>query len=592
MHFNFCVNCFNPDTSGAVRKVGGNFKEKLRELGGLDAVFEVALNCHSVMESWIEHGSPPIQNGQGDLHFPSLVLFLKCLKIMENATFLSNDNQNHLLGLKKHLDRCGHQLSFTKLVISAIKILSSLYLLKRSSTRFDVGNSLSLSNGRDNASDLTFVAGQKVDSNDVICISSSTNSRTTERISSENSFSTSQKSIALSNLSASFSETSTSFIDDASQLKMRVRSSTSSSCSERVRSCNGAMPASNESRKKFGLAERPKSSRDNFCELSEDSQDPFAFDEEELEPSKWDLLSGKKRISQARNGRIISRVLEDGCLYEPISQEESSKDRIFQHDSDNGGHHDSQKSPSTTGFEEEISALLEDCLLTAVKVLMNLTNDNPVGCRQIATCGGLETMSSLIAGHFPFFNSSLSLIGQMKEASSSLEIQHEIGCHLSDQELDLLVAILGLLVNLVEKDGNNRSRLARTSVSLPSPEGLEESQRDVIPLLCSIFLANQGAGDASGDGNVEPFNEEAAMLQGEKEAEKMIVEAYTALLLAFLSTESESIRDSIADFLPNQNLAILVPVLERFLAFHLTLNMISPETHKAVSEVIESCRGS
>lgn len=25
-------------------------------------------------------------------------------------------------------------------------------------------------------------------------------------------------------------------------------------------------------------------------------------------------------------------------------------------------------------------------------------------------------------------------------------------------------------------------------------------------------------------------------------------------------------------------------------AFHLTLNMISPETHKAVSEVIESCR--
>jgi len=32
-------------------------------------------------------------------------------------------------------------------------------------------------------------------------------------------------------------------------------------------------------------------------------------------------------------------------------------------------------------------------------------------------------------------------------------------------------------------------------------------------------------------------NDEAAVLQSEKEAEKMIVEAYSALLLAFLSTE-------------------------------------------------------
>lgn len=41
-----------PDTSGTVTKVGGNFKERLRELGGLDAVFDVAQNCHSVMEVW------------------------------------------------------------------------------------------------------------------------------------------------------------------------------------------------------------------------------------------------------------------------------------------------------------------------------------------------------------------------------------------------------------------------------------------------------------------------------------------------------------------------------------------------------------
>ena len=32
-------------------------------------------------------------------------------------------------------------------------------------------------------------------------------------------------------------------------------------------------------------------------------------------------------------------------------------------------------------------------------------------------------------------------------------------------------------------------------------------------------------------------DEETVLLQGEKEAEKMIIEAYSALLLAFLSTE-------------------------------------------------------
>lgn len=44
------VNGLLSETSGTVRKAGGNFKEKLRELGGLDAVFEVSMSCHSDME--------------------------------------------------------------------------------------------------------------------------------------------------------------------------------------------------------------------------------------------------------------------------------------------------------------------------------------------------------------------------------------------------------------------------------------------------------------------------------------------------------------------------------------------------------------
>lgn len=93
------------------------------------------------------------------------------------------------------------------------------------------------------------------------------------------------------------------------------------------------------------------------------------------------------------------------------------------------------------------------------QVLMNLTNDNHVGCQQIASCGGLETMCSLIANHFPSFNATSSTLKDLKVRTSSLEFEPQNDKPLTDQELDFLVAILGLLVNLVEKDGHNRSVL-------------------------------------------------------------------------------------------------------------------------------------
>lgn len=222
---------------------------------------------------------------------------------------------------------------------------------------------------------------------------------------------------------------------------------------------------------------------------------------------------------------------------------------------------------------------------------MNLTNDNAVGCQQIAACSGLETLSSLIARHFPSF--SLYTSGERKENTSSsrtaLQLESQAEIHLNDQELDFLVTILGLLVNMVENNGDNRSRLATAEVSLHCSGRLHEVHTGVVPLLCAIFSVNRGAGEAAEE-ELQSWDAEEVVLQGEKEAEKMIVEAYAALLLAFLSTESKSIRNTIASYLPDRSLKVLVPVLERFVTFHLTLNMISPETHKTVSEVIESCR--
>ncbi|KAG5049568.1 hypothetical protein JHK85_010671 [Glycine max] len=104
--------------------------------------------------------------------------------------------------------------------------------------------------------------------------------------------------------------------------------------------------------------------------------------------------------------------------------------------------------------DQKDSILLVGYLLTAAKVLMNLTNDNPVGCRQIANYGGLKTMSMLIVGHFSSF-SSTSSFAQIKENGARTTKDHQFDRHLTDHVLDFLVPILGLLLNLVEKDGHN-----------------------------------------------------------------------------------------------------------------------------------------
>ncbi|KAF6155795.1 hypothetical protein GIB67_039126 [Kingdonia uniflora] len=587
------------DTSETVRRIGGEFKERLREYGGLDAVFDVAVNCHSIMGNWSEYSKPSILELKDDVALQTVVTLLKCLKITENATFLSKDNQNHLLGIDKKSDYKGSPQSFTSLVISVIKILSGLSLLQSSSSSSD-DKFHSYSDWVDR--DSKGLQKENHGAADQDGMYSSNSSGKSFRLSQKRQRSSNSPSV----YSVSTSETTSVFIDDVYSTRKDDNPSTSGSYNGtsqtanggviRKRSCskmNLGLGRTRHSSKKFencnsynggvkmdvGPGKRPCVMESSKYITIEDSQDPFAFDENEFEPTKWDKLSKSSGGSQSQKNGVMVRVVEDEYQAELMtSQLESS----------NGDHNRSCEIPCSPLVSDENFTLLADCLLTAVKVLMNLTNDNPLGCEQIAVNGGLETLSTLIVGHFPSFSSCLSLCSTVKGNGNQSEKRF------TDQELDFLVAILGLLVNLVEKDSLNRSRLAAGSVSLPISRQFEdtEGQRDVIPLLCSIFLSNQGAGEAAEEGKLMPWDADAAMVEGEREAEKMIIEAYAALLLAFLSTESKNVREAIANRLPDHNLESLVPVLERFVAFHLTMNMISPETHTTVNEVIESCKGS
>ncbi|KAL1226406.1 Wings apart-like protein 2 [Cardamine amara subsp. amara] len=563
------------DTAGTVKKTDGMFEEKLRELGGLDAVFDVVMDCHAVMESWVAHDTLSVEDIKDDLNKQSLMLLLKCLKIMENATFLSTENQNHLLGFNKSMGSHRTRPSFPVLMINVIKILSGLQLCARRNEKHPHPR-------RVNGVNSDSILGVKCKANkEVVTISSDTWSITS--CSSMRSASVSERNRSAFLLDCSVTsmagdQSSVVSINDSCMLTTRAGSNTGSFAG-RLASLGSAISRSNSSQvrepicKKFG----------NSGSL-EDSQDPYAFDLEDSGPSKRAAVSKKKSKDRKRKGSYRDNKDERSPqLFS--SQEESNHCLNSQEESSDRDCHVTEQPSSTYDIDKGCLCLLSDCLLTAVKVLMNLTNENSVGCREVAACRGLESMAELIAGHFPSFIRS-PLFSKLEMPGT----RHPKNKHLTEEELDFLVAILGLLVNLVEKDGTNRSRLAAASVPITDPEGLQESEQDMIPLLCSIFLTNQASSDTTEETSTFTLDDEEAVLQSEKEAEKMIVEAYSALLLAFLSTQSTSIRNAIRDYLPKRNLAILVPVLDRFVAFHTTLDMIPPETHKAVMKVIESCK--
>jgi hypothetical protein len=82
---------------------------------------------------------------------------------------------------------------------------------------------------------------------------------------------------------------------------------------------------------------------------------------------------------------------------------------------------------------------------------MNLTNNNPVGCRQVANCGGLDPIASLLVAYFP--KPSFETL-QGPGSTTYEKLKGKDGD--TDQDLEMVVVALGVLCNLVERDERNR----------------------------------------------------------------------------------------------------------------------------------------
>ncbi|CAK9883224.1 unnamed protein product [Sphagnum jensenii] len=559
------------DTSGAARKVDGCFKERLCELGGLDTVCDLAASCLGRRNRKREQRFKALEKCEKN---GGVGMLLRCLWVIENATFLSELNQRHLLELRLPRQKRDAPVSFIGLVISTIKMLSDIetnsrgHLFKHDSAGATTNQWKAIA-GFSSLPDLEYESSDLMKSGP-----------------SKSLFRFRKPVQNVVRPSSSMAQKCSNAISNGKPvMEQMLVHARSQDVQELVSlSCSSWFSKPHTKPQKVSLLKRKESTG------MEDSQDPFAFDEVDLD---FCFEKGSKKKGQ-KTGKVLQ--LEQVGDATRASRERGENSVANKDDGNVEGSFSSESCREASSY----AAVYTDCLLSAVKVLMNLTNDNPVGCFQVAACGGLGVIASLLVAHFPNPQSGPQEEGQEERLGG---VQHGSSEMLkgkggqADQDLDLVVVALGVLCNLVEKDEGNRAHLATLEVELPSYVKLKEGSAwhdsSMIALLCALFLSKHGAGEAANAVEEKIAMEtdiEAKFKQGEREAEDMIVEAYAALLLAFLSRESDRARLAIAQFLPGDDLKVLVPVLEQFVAFHLSLNMLSQETHNVVKDVIDSCR--
>jgi hypothetical protein len=127
----------------------------------------------------------------------------------------------------------------------------------------------------------------------------------------------------------------------------------------------------------------------------------------------------------------------------------------------------------------------------------------------------------------------------------------------------------------VDEDGN---------LLLDRPTEGEESKED------SARDVDVSNGEVTAE-MLERDSEALSLNDKDKEGDGLITQAYAALLVAFLVEGQPALRADVKCTLPEDGFAKLAGVLERFRAFHESLDSISEESRESLSRVIRWLRG-
>ncbi|XP_014289066.1 protein wings apart-like isoform X2 [Halyomorpha halys] len=222
--------------------------------------------------------------------------------------------------------------------------------------------------------------------------------------------------------------------------------------------------------------------------------------------------------------------------------------------------------PTTTlADKESVGAVIRECLVANLKVLINLTHD--------------------------FNNKSFgSTLAGMREGliESSLHILLQVPRYIpEEQKFDINVLTLILLINLVEHCEANRKLLIEAKAPANPDSMFEVNSGSALSALVGLFLEQEELArtverktDAILDGESKPENqapksseefiEETVALLLQKAGRHMehtLIGAYIALLLGYLIVDNQLFEEYVRSHMPNKNYEMLLSVLQKFYNF-------------------------
>lgn len=234
----------------------------------------------------------------------------------------------------------------------------------------------------------------------------------------------------------------------------------------------------------------------------------------------------------------------------------------------------------STGFKK-------DCLKALLAVLMNMTQNNLVGCKSVVSCGVLEVVGSILK----------QVVAGGQRNAGCLKNSTEL-----DSWVDELSCCLGLLINLMEHRHEWRECLRELPIvfvpgAAANGKDALEQQEGIVPLLCALLtfvIPNSRYSETSSPSSrrLSTLSTEEITLETldaeTKGGAGSIVEVYTAVLLGFLIEGSPSLQKTAAALLPTHSVGPVVAAIARCLDFYVRTGAMTKKNEDSLRHLLAS----
>jgi len=202
----------------------------------------------------------------------------------------------------------------------------------------------------------------------------------------------------------------------------------------------------------------------------------------------------------------------------------------------------------------------------ALLFLLNITHESAAGCRAVCSGAGLSVLVELF----------LEVGGRTADLG-------EDGAH----EFELVNLLLGLLINVAEKDDKLRSSLmCRCRSEAAMPLGRTSGTGGLLDILSRLIFAGQRT--------AQKVTEEVTadmVTTSEAKGESSINRAYASILLGFIVCDEPQMKDVVSHFLPGKSLNSLVDALDEFSRFLNSVHAVTDSQAQTLCKLLAKLRG-